>query len=494
MANTINVTSDTVVKLIIRRGTNTDRQTIVLASGELGYAIDTKRVYVGDGVTLGGNLVGSKNFGIVQGIQQYIGVAQPGDFIYQNVTGAGENDNVLYTFSNGQWVSVSPQYSSSFTYTGGVLNFNPNYLVLDTVNSILNVYNSVNTSTLSANTATIYNQPVFGTDGANKLYVDTSIANAEALDQAYTRNYVGNNYVPLSGQATLLGTLSSTANVSVSTAPVLNADVTNKLYVDTSVANALNKAEAFTSGFLPLSGGTLTNTLTSYVTRNDTSAITVLQYGSAPAIVVQDTNRSTPQSFFVDNYGSVGIGVRPPSGGTTQLSVLGTVSASNVITSTSASFINVYGTNGYLGVNNSNPQHTLDVNGNSYISGSQTTAGELIANGSAVITGTLTVNGSVSATGDVVAFTTSDTRLKTNITPVTDALDKLDQINGVYFDWNTDLQSVHSGHDIGVLAQEIEDILPEAVITRPDGYKAVRYEKLIPLLIQAIKELKVNRL
>jgi hypothetical protein len=45
-------------------------------------------------------------------------------------------------------------------------------------------------------------------------------------------------------------------------------------------------------------------------------------------------------------------------------------------------------------------------------------------------------------------------------------------------------------HDIGVIAQEVEAILPEIVATRPDGFKAVKYEKLVPLLIEAIKDKK----
>jgi hypothetical protein len=108
-------------------------------------------------------------------------------------------------------------------------------------------------------------------------------------------------------------------------------------------------------------------------------------------------------------------------------------------------------------------------------------------------TAKLTVTGDIKATGDIIAFSTSDIRLKTNIQPITSALDKIDQISGVEYDWNSDLQSTYTGHDVGVLAQEIEKILPEAVTTREDGYKAVKYEKIIPLLIQAIKELKASQ-
>ena len=50
----------------------------------------------------------------------------------------------------------------------------------------------------------------------------------------------------------------------------------------------------------------------------------------------------------------------------------------------------------------------------------------------------------------------------------------------------------HEGQDVGVIAQEIEEVLPEIVATRDNGYKAVYYEKLVPLLIEAVKELKAE--
>ena len=95
-------------------------------------------------------------------------------------------------------------------------------------------------------------------------------------------------------------------------------------------------------------------------------------------------------------------------------------------------------------------------------------------------------SGSVEVSGDVTAFSTSDERLKDNVTPIGSAIDKINQIGGYEFDWNN--SSEHSGHDVGVIAQEIEKVLPEVVVDRDTGYKAVRYEKIVALLIQAIKE------
>jgi hypothetical protein len=64
------------------------------------------------------------------------------------------------------------------------------------------------------------------------------------------------------------------------------------------------------------------------------------------------------------------------------------------------------------------------------------------------------------------------------------------QIGGYEFDWITK-PGIHSneGHDVGVIAQQIEKILPEVVTTRDNGYKAVKYEKIVALLIEGIKDL-----
>ena len=94
--------------------------------------------------------------------------------------------------------------------------------------------------------------------------------------------------------------------------------------------------------------------------------------------------------------------------------------------------------------------------------------------------------GEIRATGDITAYYSSDERLKDNITPLSNAIEKINQIGGYEFDWNSD--SSHSGHDVGVIAQEIEKVLPELVVDRDTGFKAVRYDKIVALLINAIKE------
>lgn len=114
------------------------------------------------------------------------------------------------------------------------------------------------------------------------------------------------------------------------------------------------------------------------------------------------------------------------------------------------------------------------------------------------------VNGEIRAAGNITGYYSSDERLKSNVKNISNALDIVKSIRGVEFDWNEDWIDESGGedgyyvrkHDIGVIAQEVENVLPEIVGTREDGYKAVKYEKLVAVLIEAVKELsaEVDRL
>ena len=101
--------------------------------------------------------------------------------------------------------------------------------------------------------------------------------------------------------------------------------------------------------------------------------------------------------------------------------------------------------------------------------------------------------GEIRATNDVTAYYSSDIRLKKNVKPIINALQKIDKIKGYEFDWmKTRPKNVHShdGHTYGVIAQEVQEVMPDCVEERDNGYLAVNYEKLIPLLLNGIRELK----
>ena len=99
----------------------------------------------------------------------------------------------------------------------------------------------------------------------------------------------------------------------------------------------------------------------------------------------------------------------------------------------------------------------------------------------------------VYATTDVVAYYSSDPSLKENKELISNPLDKIDSIGGYSFDWKESAEEYAphlKGHDYGVMADEIANVLPELVQTRENGIRAVKYDKLVPLLIEGIKELK----
>ena len=100
------------------------------------------------------------------------------------------------------------------------------------------------------------------------------------------------------------------------------------------------------------------------------------------------------------------------------------------------------------------------------------------------------VNADLYVTGDITAFYTSDQRLKENIKPIDNPLSKVCKISGVTFNWNELSGKNKEIRESGLIAQELKEVLPESVVERENGYLAVNYEKVVPLLVEAIKELK----
>lgn len=141
---------------------------------------------------------------------------------------------------------------------------------------------------------------------------------------------------------------------------------------------------------------------------------------------------------------------------------------------------------GNVGIGTATPAFKLDIVGSANVSV-----------GLGIGTSPSGVAGDIRATADVTAYYSSDERLKTNIQPINNALDKALMISGVMFDWSDEYIEKHGGedgyfirkHDIGVIAQQVEKVVPEVVATREDGIKAVRYDRLVALLIEAIREL-----
>lgn len=120
-----------------------------------------------------------------------------------------------------------------------------------------------------------------------------------------------------------------------------------------------------------------------------------------------------------------------------------------------------------------------------FVVGNSTTGGQLA--------GWFTGNKELHVTSDIIAYSSSDERQKTNIKPIEDPVKKLSTIQGVTFDWNDNapgwVDDLNGQGDVGLIAQQVEKIVPQAVVTRDDGYKAVDYKRVIPLLVEAVNNL-----
>lgn len=158
------------------------------------------------------------------------------------------------------------------------------------------------------------------------------------------------------------------------------------------------------------------------------------------------------------------------------------------VNSTSMSTTTLNATNGYL--------TTLAVSSTSTLAGilyitnatgsSSPTTGALVVAGGVGIAGSLYVGTQITSSGDVTAL--SDARLKSNVQTVDKALDKVDQLRGVYYDKD-------GKRGLGVIAQEVQRVLPE-VVSEGEEYLSVAYGNMVAVLIEAIKELReeVNQL
>jgi hypothetical protein len=124
------------------------------------------------------------------------------------------------------------------------------------------------------------------------------------------------------------------------------------------------------------------------------------------------------------------------------------------------------------------------------------TAGIVIKESGNVGIGTISPTTKLYVNGDITANSvagTSDRRFKTNIRPVTNALDKVKSLQGVYFNWNQKAfpeKEFGAQDELGFIAQEVEKIVPEIVVKEKtkEEYRSVKYDKLVALLVEAIKE------
>ena len=280
----------------------------------------------------------------------------------------------------------------------------------------------------------------------------------------------------VSGSGGLTGTVTSSGSISVlanngitanssgtfvtqGTGAVVNATGVhvNSTYIGTiSANNASYLGGVAAASYAQLSGATFTGDITTYRSASPTTGVIYLGNGNNRYLYYNGTVYDMPGANLYINSG-------------------------------------LAWTSGNDGAGSGLDADTLDgLQGSSY---ANTSAPQITSLG--VGTAASGTSGEIRATDNITAYYSSDARLKTNVVEISNALEKVNQIRGVEFDWTDEFIEKSGGedgyftrkHDVGVIAQEIEKVLPEVVAERDNGIKAVKYDRIVALLIEAVKDL-----
>jgi len=215
---TVNITDSTIIRALIRKGTNSERETVTLADGELGYTTDTRRLFIGDGSTVGGLNTGIKFFGETTDFST-IGAQspQPGDFfksgtgLYaRNVDGSGNvNDSTGYT-----QIGLAATVGSGLELSSGQLNVLPDNTTIQLtsgkvavktieLNNITTIPSNVIVGNNTANDATplsiaIGNNSLLGRSGSDNI---SSITFQDAVTLGLQQFTVSSPYANNSNQS-----------------------------------------------------------------------------------------------------------------------------------------------------------------------------------------------------------------------------------------------------------------------------------------------------
>ena len=479
--------ADIVSKILVRQGTDAQRRTansggIIFSSGEPAYCTDTKRLFIGDGVTKGGTAVGSRNLGIVNELfgsstngftSEAIALfnsqgASVGDFLYDKTT------RNIYSLSA---VTTFPPLSTNLAKYDSVVVVNTDQFQLIN-NSVLTIKNGgvrkeqlyfdvVDGASLEK---TAYNQPIrIKANGVQNYHFSYSPAftikgNSENTSAALNDIFVYENH--------LVGRTSLSTLTSIPFSTVVGGGLNSDNGVDINSNSVSLDLTYFRISPDPVRKLTFVSATSAY------SDFSVNGTTTTKAITING-NTTINTGALVNN-------------GTTRL--VGNADAgilrvnTNLVTSTiSADSLATFKTpvrvEGRLEVNSTT---TNSITGNINL------IGGINASSNSNIDGTLTV------TGDIIAFyTSSDLRLKEDLNVLQDPLDKINSLVGYEFKFNSNSPSHLIGkRAYGLIAQDVQKVLPLSVEDRADGYKGVNYESVIPLLVESIKELqsRVERL
>ena len=262
--------------------------------------------------------------------------------------------------------------------------------------------------------------------------------------------------------------------------------------------NGINRIQILPTGEVNLSNGGTTNfAKLNVVTGNNSYGISQIgdggnilstRIGGVSAGIGTFSNtamrlfcNSVSAMYIAAANGNVGLGTDSPVDKLTVVSPAGQYGITHTDGNVSVSTLTT-GNQGYIGTKSNHPFGiyagfniglTVATNGN-------------VGIGTSTPTNKLEVNGNICATGSIASC--SDIRYKTNLLPVSNVLSSLLALNPIYYNWKKDFKGYTDQRQIGFSAQEVEKMYPEMVQTDANGYKAIDYSRLTPVLVEAVKE------
>ena len=414
-------------------------------------------------------------------------------------------------------LAVSQNFSITGDVTASAIGFNGTgavalsaSLAANTVDSSELVDGSIDTSHIANSQVTVAKMAANSVD--SDQYVDGSIDTAHIADNVVTAAKIAISGNGSSGQAILsdgdgsfsygssgktteeiqdiVGAMFSSNTETRVSATYQDGDGTIDLVVDDMTANTNTQlSDAQVRSKLSAGTGISYNNSTGVITNSSTNTDTLPSAGTGISVSGATVTNAGVTSIVAGSRISI-------SGGTGAVTVTASSQTANDFTTTLKNKLDGIAANATNTTATDNNFTTTLKNKLDGIAASatNTTQGFVNGTGNALTASTGTFHGAITSTGDITAFLSSDSALKENFSPITQALYKVSQIGGYEFDWkdHKDINVVGEGHDVGIIAQEIEKVLPEVVMTRANGRKAVNYTKIIPLLIESIKELKTE--
>ena len=305
---------------------------------------------------------------------------------------------------------------------------------------------------------------------AKDLQIGGNIVGDTASNLSGFNNITATNFIGNGAQLTNTG---STLSAASGTQRLVLTSLTSGQMTTTSTDSDLSFNASTNTLNCPNINGQLTGAA-------DTATLATNVVGGANRVIFNNNTDTTTTSAALTFDG-------------TQLNVTNNVRANNLTLGlTAGTTINT--TTGDLVLDSSNNKVHMTANAEvdgvlTVDSGTNSTSKDT---GAVIITaGGLGVEGNIYAGGDIVAFNSSDVELKKDISPISNALDMINSLTGNTFAWKPEANIFgNKGMDTGIIAQEVEALgLPGVAKRRGDGTLGVRYDRLIPVLIEAVKEL-----